>query len=189
MVRCSTIPSERAAAIVKEVQEQWLQARISDSTLHPIAWLMLSGLLVFAWILQPVKTDSVLTISSLMFLRFVPLFIVVGSFWGRAGTGAIVGTGLFFGLMGLESLSVLMWEVDLSKHSPKLVRHAAWVGDALFLLGLLGLLACGAMTFMLRRENKALSKRYVQRCLQFLLILQMMLVVELTYTGFLIGNN
>jgi hypothetical protein len=186
---CSTIPSERATAIVREVQEHLLRTQIRDSTLHPIVWLLLSGLLVFAWVLQPVKTDASLSTVSLMFLRFVPVFIIFGSLWGRAGTGAIVGIGLFFGLMGVESLSVLTWEVDLSSHHARLFRHAAWVGDALYLLGLVGLLACGAATFILRREKKALSKRYVRRCLELLLIIQTVLVVDLTYTGFLMGNN
>lgn len=171
------------------MRQQWQRAEIRDSTLHPIGWLLLSGLLVLAWVLQPTKTDTALTTLSLMFLRFVPIFIVVGSLRGRAGTGAIVGIGLFFALMGIESLSALTWEVNLSGHSAWLAQHAAWVIDALYLTGLVCLMICGALTFMLRRPRNTSSRLSVRRCLQLLLIIQTVLVVDLTYSSFLIIYN
>jgi hypothetical protein len=183
------ISADRAGSILADVQQAWLRARIRDSTLHPVAWLLLSGLLALAWIVQPTRTDSTLTISSLMFLRFVPLFIVVGAIWRRAGTGLIVGVALFFALMGLESLSVLMWDVALPRPATRLVPHAAWLSNALYLLGILGLLTCGVTTFMLRREKAAMSRRYLQRCLQMLGLVQIALVVELTYTGLGVGTE
>ena len=185
----STIPNEHASAIVREMREQLQRTQIRDSTLHPIGWLLLCGLLILAWLLQPAKTDTALTTLSLMFLRFVPVFIVVGSLWGRAGAGAVIGIGLFFALLGIESLSVLTWEVNLAKYNAWLVPHATWVTDALFLMGLVCLMICGATTFVLRREKNAPSKRHVRRCLQLLVIIQTVLIVDLTYSGFLIVSN
>jgi hypothetical protein len=169
---------------MRQVEKLWLQAKINDSTLHPIVWLLFSGLLALAWLIQPETNDSPIAISFLMFLRFVLIFILGGSMWGRVATGAVIGVILFFALMGAESLSVLMWDVPLSKLSTKLVQHADWIANALYLLGLLGLVACGAVTYVLRHKKLHMSRRYVQLSLQVLATVQIALVIELAYIGF-----
>jgi hypothetical protein len=84
---------------------------LKDRTVRSIFRLLLGGLCVMAWLIQPEPSDTPFAISMLMFLRFVPLFVAAGSIWGRAGRGAMIGIGLFFFVMGTEALSILMWDV------------------------------------------------------------------------------
>ncbi len=187
----ASLPSERAAVQqqLQSVDERLLRSWLNDCTLHPVVWLILSGLWALAWIMQPEASDTTWALSSLLFLRFVPMFVVVGSLWGRAGTGALVGIGVFFVLMGVESLSLLMWDARLPRSSATLVRHASGVGNALFLIGLAGLLGCGAATFLLRRDRQARSRRFVRRCLEVLAIVQIALLVELTCTSWWLAGG
>ena len=182
--QAQTITSTKQALCqIRQVDKLWLQAKIHDSTLHPIVWLLFTGLLGLAWLIEPDTNDSPIAISLLMFLRFVPIFILGGSLWGRVGTGAVLGVSLFFALMGAESLSVLMWDAPLSILTTTLVRHADWLANALYLLGLFGLVACGIGTFVLRHEKLGMSRRYVQFSLQVLAAVQIALVIELAYIG------
>ena len=71
--------TDQALTHLKVVENQWLRAQITDSTLHPIVWIVFSGLLGLAWLIEPGRVDSTIGISLLMFLRFVLGFIVVGS--------------------------------------------------------------------------------------------------------------
>ena len=91
--------------------------------------------------------------------------------------------GLFFALLGIQSLSVFMWDVQLPKSNANLAGHATWLGHLLCTIGLAGLLACAALTYFVRQEKAGLSKRYVRRCMHILACVQMVLIVELTYTG------
>jgi hypothetical protein len=167
---------------LKAVENRWLLAQITDSTLHPIVWLIFIGLLGLAWLIQPGKVDSTLGVALLMFLRFVIGFIVLGSLWGRVGAGMLVGICLFFLLMCMNSLSILMWDAPLSTITNQ-IQHAEWLANALFVFGLIGLVACAAMTLALRSGRLQLSRRFVRLSLQSLTTLQIILLVELGYTG------
>jgi len=175
--------TDQALKQLRTVHDQWLRAKIADSTLHPIVWLVFIGLLILAWLIQPGKVDSPIGVSLLMFLRFVLGFVVVGSILGRVGAGMLVGIGLFFFLMCVNSLSTLMWDTPLSKIIINPIQHAEWLANALFVLGLLGLIACALITFALRSRRLELSRRFARVSLQALSILQILLLVELGYTG------
>jgi len=175
--------ADQAVSQLKSVENRFLRARIADSTLHPIVWLIFGGLLGLAWLIQPAKGDSTIAVSLLMFLRFVLGFVLVGSLWRRVGTGMLVGVCLFFLLMCLNSVSILMWDAPLSTFISNPIQHAQWLADALFVLAVAGLIACALMTFALRSGRLALSRRLVRSSLQTLTVLQVMLLVELSYTG------
>ena len=175
--------ADQALRQLKTVENLWLKGRITDSTLHPIVWLVFSGLFILAWLIQPGNVDSAISVSLLMFLRFVLGFIVVGSIWGRVGAGMLVGVCLFFMLMCMNSLSILMWDAPLSRIISNPIQHAEWLANALFVLGLCGLIVCALITFVLRSGRFELSRRFVRLSLQALSMFQIMLLVELGYTG------
>jgi len=177
------ITIDQTLSHIKAVENGWLRAHITDCTLHPIVWLVFSGLLALAWLIEPLRGDSTIGISLLMFLRFVLGFIVLGSLWGRVGAGMLVGICLFFVLMGMNSLSLLMWDAPQPTIISNPIQHAQWLANALFVLGLAGLIACALMTFVLRSGRLELSRRFVRLSLQSLTTLQIVLLVELGYTG------
>ncbi len=176
-------PDERAAALelLTQVRERWLVAnQIEDSTLHPVVRLALSGLWVLAWVIQPDTTDSPVALCLLTFLRFVPIFIVGGSLYGRAGTGALIGLGLFFALMAAESLSIVIWDANLFESSAKL----GTLSNLLYLDGLIGILLCGAAMLAMRQGKLLVPNRFLRLSMQVLVAIQLALVIELAYTGF-----
>jgi hypothetical protein len=160
-------------------------AQIADCSLHPVARLMIGGIFMLAWVIQPAAHDPALAVILLMFLRFVPLFVIGGSLCGRTGVGTLVGIGLFFALMGAESLSLLMWDghITLPEVNRKLVRHAGDVSRVLYLLGAVGLLACLATAVALRGEQHNAYAHYLRLSLHVLVAVQLALVAELAYTS------
>lgn len=162
----------------------WLKAdQAKDSALHPIVRLVICGLCILAWMIQPETTDSSGATTLLMFLRFVPIFIIGGSLHGCARKGALIGVALFFTLLGLEALSIVIWDVHLPESALKMVRHAGVLANLLYGLALVGLLLCGAVTFAVRRERRKVSERYLRLAMQVLVMVQLALVVEIGYTG------
>ena len=173
-------PEDRATAVEllkKELREEWLRTQIKDSTLHPVVAMLFSGLWVLAWVIEPHASDSPAAIALMTFLRFVPIFTVGGSLCGRTGTGTMIGVGLFFALMGAESLSIMIWDADILKSSAKLVHHAATLANLLYLDGLL----CGTAILALRPEMSPEFKRYWQLSLLLLAAVHVLLVFEITY--------
>lgn len=169
------------------LRRQW-QARgrqFNDCALHPIVRLVICGACLLAWTIKPGATDPPLAISLLMFLRFVPIFIVGGSFFERAAAGMLIGSGLFFALLGAESLSLAMWDAHLAipVASFKVVWHAEYLANVLYLLGVVGLLLCAVVTHALRREQQYAYQRYLRLSVQALVMVQLALVAELGYTG------
>jgi hypothetical protein len=156
---------------------------LSDFTLHPIARLVISGMCILAWVIQPEPSDSAVATGLLMFLRSVPIFIVGGSACGRAATGALVGVAIFFALMWAVSVSLVMWDAHLPSSSMRLVQHATRLANLLYLLGGLGLILCIAMTVALHRRRWMISQRYFRMSMQVLAIVQLAIVLELGYTG------
>jgi hypothetical protein len=160
-------------------------AQIADCSLNPVTRLVIGGIFMLAWVIQPAAHDPALAVILLMFLRFVPLFVIGGSLCGRTGVGTIVGIGMFFALMGAESLSLLMWdgELTLPEVNRKLVRHAGDVSRVLYVLGAVGLFACVATAVALRGEQHNAYAHYLRLSLHVLVAVQLALVAELAYTS------
>src|SRR5690242_6025370 len=82
----------------------------TDSRLSSPVRLLLAVIAILSWLIQPTAADSIPAITLLMFLRFVPVFVLIGSRFGHAGAGAIVGMAIFFIMMGAGSLSFVTWD-------------------------------------------------------------------------------
>src|SRR5262249_27527039 len=106
------------------LRNHWLKTRIIDSRLNPVLRWVLAGVAILSWIIQPRPFDSTLAITLLMFLRFVPVFVLVGSCFGRAGAGTIVGVALFFAMMAAESLSFVAWDAELVSSASQIAQQA-----------------------------------------------------------------
>ena len=160
-------------------------SQLNDCALHPIVRLVISGVCLLAWTIKPGTTDPPLAISLLMFLRFVPIFTVGGSLYERAATGTAVGIGLFFALLGAESLSIPMWDARLAFPASRItaVWHAEHLASIIYVLGAVGLLLCAVVTRGLRRERHAAYQHYLRLSVLALVIVQLALVAELGYAG------
>ena len=157
---------------------------LSDFTLGPIARLLVCGVCILAWLIPPSPTDPAGSLSLLMFLRFVPIFVVGGSLCERARKGTIIGLGLFFVLMAADSLSFPMRDIyTIDPESFRSVRHLINLANLLCLFGLVGLLLCGAATISLRRGNHHGYRRYLRLTLQAVVAVQLAFVIELGYTS------
>jgi hypothetical protein len=154
--------------------------RLDDFTLSPLARLLVCGVCLLTWVIPPGSTYAPFDLSLLMFLRFVPVFIVGGSLCGHAMRGTIIGMGLFFVLMAADSLSLLMWDIHrIVPVAFKPVRHATNLANFLYLFGAAGLLVSGAATLAHRQNKHQAYKRYLRLSLQALMTVQLAIVIEL----------
>jgi len=158
---------------------------INDSTLHPLAQVMIAGICFLAWLIEPSTNDSLVASSLLMFLRFVPVFVVGGSFYGRAGTGTIIGISLFFTLMATESVSVLLWDAHpvLQVCNFRPVEHAGNLAKVLYTFAGCGVLLGAAAIGAARKKSRRSYQKYVGWMRQLLVAVQLALIVELGYTA------
>jgi hypothetical protein len=154
-----------------------------DFTLARIDRLLVILFCMLAWLVEPNINDSSLALSGLMFVRFVPVFILGGSMCGHALAGAVVGAGLFFGLLGMGAMSFVMWDTYLLTLGATLVRHAAGIANLLYLFAAAGTFLCVAGLFAARRENEQSHKRCVRLATQVCVLVQLALVAELGHIG------
>jgi hypothetical protein len=165
--------------------EQWLREdHSSDFVVSPLVRIIVLAACLLAWIIQPEATDHSLALSLLMFLRFVPIFIVGGFLCGRVARGAVIGTGLFFILMMTDSLSLLTWDFQhIIREDLKTVRHASNLATILFLVGGVGLALTVTATFARRQNRSHAYERYLSLSLQALVAVQLAFVIELGHTS------
>ncbi len=187
--RAATTPSPSEPGEVRRLRS-WRDPslrgkQIQDCTLSPVVRLLIGGVCFLAWLIEPVTTDPTLGTSLLMFLRFVPVFIIGGSQCGRAGRGAIIGISLFFTLLAIEALSILLWDAHpvLQICSFKPARHAGNLANLLYLLAGLGVLLCAAATIAMRQRKQGSYHNYLRWSVQVVIAVQLAIVVELGYTG------
>jgi hypothetical protein len=164
--------------------ESWLsRAVVPDFTLARADRLFMIGMCVLAWLIEPAVSDSPLALSGLMFVRVVPVFILGGSLFGHALAGAIVGAGLFFGLLGAGAMSAVMWDTGLLESSAKLLGHASGVANMLYLFAAVGLSLCVVGSFAVWLRKRPSRIQYWQWTTQICVLVQLALIVELGYTG------
>jgi hypothetical protein len=157
---------------------------LNEFTLSPLARLLICGVCLLMWVVPPGLTYAPFDLSLLLFLRFVPIFIVGGSLCGYTMRGTILGMGLFFVLMAADSLSLLMWDINqVVAVAFKPVRHVTNLANFLYLFGAAGLLVSGAATLALRRDKHQAYERYLRLSLQALMAVQLALAIELGYTS------
>ena len=156
---------------------------VQDFTLVRADRLLMCGLCLLAWLIEPTLSDSPPSVAALMFVRFVPIFILFGSLYGHALAGAIIGSGLFFALLGAGAMSAVMWDTNLLESGVKLLGHATGIANLLYAFAAMGLLLCVAAVFSARKSTGQSGPRRWRMATQLCVLVQLALIVELGYTG------
>ncbi|HTQ39179.1 MAG TPA: hypothetical protein VMJ32_09120 [Pirellulales bacterium] len=156
---------------------------VHDFTLVRADRLLLIGLCLLAWLIEPTFSDSPLALSALMFVRVVPIFILGGSVYGRALTGAFIGAGLFFGLLGAQAISVVMWDTHLLLPVTTLLKHSAGIANLLYAFAALGLVVCVVGSFAIRQGKNRAHRISWRLATQVCVLVQVALVAELGHSA------
>lgn len=184
MTSTTLLGNNTTATALAGICRRQLKTKVSDSRLSPPVRLLLVGIALLSWLIQPSAADSIPAIALLMFLRFVPVFVLIGSRFGRAGAGAVVGMAIFFVMMGAGALSFVTWDAAMVGSATHAARQAVNLGNLLYVLAALSLALCLAVIFHFNRNTSQPTGQHARYLLQIMLAVQLVVLVELAYLGY-----